>query len=125
MDIKINEEQLQLKAENITIAYDRMNVVEDVSIFIESGDYLSIVGENGSGKSSLLKGILGLVPIKSGEVTFFNDVSKRNIGYLPQQMTTWKEFPASVYEVVLSGCLTRSSFHPFYTKEESSLRRQT
>lgn len=123
MDIKINEEQLQLKAENITIAYDRMNVVEDVSIFIESGDYLSIVGENGSGKSSLLKGILGLVPIKSGEVTFFNDVSKRNIGYLPQQMTTWKEFPASVYEVVLSGCLTRSSFHPFYTKEEKQLAK--
>ncbi len=118
-----NEAHLQLEAEYITIAYERMTVVENVSIAIEAGDYVSIVGENGSGKSSLLKGILGLIPLKSGEVRFLNGISKKNIGYLPQQTLTQKEFPASVYEVVLSGCLTRRSFHPFYSQTDKNMAK--
>lgn len=75
--------KLQLKCENLTIAYDRVNVFENMSFEVNEGDYLSIVGENGSGKSSLIKGILGLVPIRKGEVIFEGGVTKKNIGYLP------------------------------------------
>ena len=119
----INETGLQLEAEHITIAYEKMTVVENVSISIEAGDYVSIVGENGSGKSSLLKGILGLVPLKSGTVRFLNGISKKNIGYLPQQTLAQKEFPASVREVVLSGCLTQRGFHPFYSQAEKRMAK--
>lgn len=117
------KKQLQMEAIDITIAYEKMTVVENVSISIESGDYVSIVGENGSGKSSLLKGILGLVPLKSGQVRFLNGITKKNIGYLPQQTLTQKEFPASVYEVVLSGCLTRKGFRPFYSMAEKKVAK--
>lgn len=116
-------DNLQVEVKNICVAYEKLNVVSNVSMKIEAGDYISIVGENGSGKSSLIKGILSLVPIKSGEILYYNGISKKNIGYLPQQTLAQKEFPASVYEVVLSGCLTRKNFHPFYTKEDKKIAK--
>lgn len=110
--------KLQLKCENLTIAYDRVNVFENMSFEVNEGDYLSIVGENGSGKSSLIKGILGLVPIRKGEVIFEGGVTKKNIGYLPQHTAAQSDFPASVYEVILSGCLANVGFRPFYTSND-------
>ena len=110
--------KLQLKCENLTIAYDRVNVFENMSFEVNEGDYLSIVGENGSGKSSLIKGILGLVPIRKGEVIFEGGVTKKNIGYLPQHTAAQSDFPASVYEVILSGCLANAGFRPFYTSND-------
>lgn len=114
----MSDNQVLLQCENITIAYDRVNVIENVNMEINQGDYISIIGENGSGKSSLLKGILGLVPIKSGEIQYCHQLSKKEIGYLPQQTLEQNSFPASVYEVILSGCLTASGFRPFYTTKE-------
>lgn len=118
------ENEIQLECKNITIAYDRVNVLENVSMAVSKGDYVSIVGENGSGKSSLIKGILGLVPVKKGEVVFKGEVSKKNVGYLPQHTLAQSNFPASVYEVILSGCFTTTGFKPFYTmKEKKSVKK--
>lgn len=115
---KTQSREVQLECTGITIAYDRVNVFENVSMNVCAGDYVSIVGENGSGKSSLIKGILGLVPIKKGEMTFMGGMSIKNVGYLPQHTLAQSNFPASVYEVILSGCLTNIGFRPFYTSKE-------
>lgn len=114
----MNSNNVLLKCENITIAYDRVNVMENVNMEICEGDYISIIGENGSGKSSLIKGILGLVSIKSGQIKYCNEISKKEIGYLPQHTPEQNAFPASVYEVILSGSLATSGFRPFYSAVE-------
>lgn len=109
--------KLQLQCKDITIAYDRVNIMEKVNVDIYEGDYISIVGENGTGKSSLIKGILGLVPIKSGEILYGENISRKSIGYLPQQTAAQNDFPASVREIVLSGSLNSKRFSPFYSYE--------
>ena len=100
---------------HLTIYYENQCAVKDVSFDIEAGDYICIVGENGSGKSSLVKGLLGLVPLRTGRVTCGEGLSRNAIGYLPQQTMVQKDFPASVYEIVLSGCLSRRGLRPFYS----------
>ncbi|MBQ1193948.1 MAG: metal ABC transporter ATP-binding protein [Lachnospiraceae bacterium] len=111
----------QLICKNITIAYEKENVVEAFSMAVEKGDYISIIGENGTGKSSLLKGILGIVPLRSGSVEFSDGVKRNNIGYLSQQNPLQMDFPASCYEVVLSGCLTKKGILPWFSKTEKEL----
>lgn len=119
-----NEERRQLTCKNITMAYDRITIMEDVNMEVCEGDYVSIVGENGTGKSSLIKGILGLVPLKKGEIIYGEGISKKNIGYLPQQTPAQNDFPASVMEVILSGCLGKSGFAPFYpAKAKKEVRK--
>lgn len=103
-----------ISCENVTIKYDGYTAVDNVSFTLEQGDYLSIVGENGSGKSTLMKGILGLLRPASGTVRF-TGLRQNEIGYMPQQTIVQKDFPASVQEVVLSGCLNRGvGVLPFY-----------
>ena len=111
----------QLECKNVFVNYDSNVAVENVSFSIEDGDYLCIVGENGSGKSTLIKTILGLEKIKSGEILFLNGLNKNEVGYLPQQTIVQKNFPASVYEVVLSGTLNSMGLKPFYSKKEREL----
>lgn len=112
-----------ISCEHLTMKYDGRTAVDDVSFELEPGDYLSIVGENGSGKSTLVKGLLGLLKPASGAVRF-NGISRREIGYLPQQTDTQKDFPASVAEVVSSGCLSRRGLLPFYTAADRRLVRE-
>ena len=104
-----------IKCENVSIGYEGQTVVKDLNFAIEKGDYLCIVGENGSGKSTLVKSLLGLKSVEKGRITFGDGLRQNEIGYLPQQNDTQKDFPASVYEVVLSGRLNSRGFHPFYT----------
>jgi zinc transport system ATP-binding protein len=92
-------------------------VVSGVSFKLEAGDYLVIVGENGSGKSTLMKGLLGLLKPVSGKIEFYG-LRQQEIGYLPQQTVVQKDFPASVFEVVLSGCLNRHGLKPFYGRAD-------
>jgi zinc transport system ATP-binding protein len=106
-----------ISCENITIKYDGKTAVDDVSFALESGDYLSIVGENGSGKSTLMKALLGLIKPSSGIVRF-SGLKQKEVGYMPQQTVVQKDFPASVLEVVLSGCLNRRGALPFYSWAE-------
>ena len=104
-----------IKCENVSIGYEGQTAVKDLNFAIEKGDYLCIVGENGSGKSTLVKSLLGLKSVEKGRITFGDGLRQNEIGYLPQQNDTQKDFPASVYEVVLSGRLNSRGFHPFYT----------
>ena len=108
----------QLACHNLNLGYDGKTVVSDLSFSVEAGDYLCIVGENGSGKSTLMKTILGLQPPISGQIVAESGLEKSGVGYLPQQDIAQKDFPASVREVVLSGCLNRCGLRPFYNKQE-------
>ena len=110
----------QLLCEDLTLGYDNGAILEGLSFSVEKGDYLAIVGENGSGKSTLMKTILGLLKPLKGEVVFGDGLKKYEVGYLPQQTVVQKDFPASVWEVVLSGCLSKERFFPFYTKADKA-----
>lgn len=105
-----------IECRDVSMAYDKVLAVKNVSFGLEEGDYLCVVGENGAGKSTLVKGILGLMKPVDGEI-LYNGLVPAQIGYLPQQTVVQKDFPASVQEVVLSGCLNSTGRLPFYTKE--------
>lgn len=113
-----------LEGKNVCIRYENTKAVDNVSFEIEEGDYVSILGENGSGKSTLIKGILGLEKLYSGEISYLGGLKKEEIGYLPQQTIVQKDFPASVWEVVLSGCISKSKMRPFYSKKEKKLAKE-
>lgn len=110
-----------LKCENVSLSYDGKAVLSDLSFSVSDGDYLCIVGENGAGKSTLMKGILGLLKPTGGIISYSGGLERKKIGYLPQQSDIQKDFPASCYEVVLSGTLNKCGFLPFYTKEQKKL----
>ena len=111
----------QLTCQNLCIGYDGKPVLQDLNFEVFAGDYLCIVGENGSGKSTLMKTILGLQMPISGSVLTGDGLRKNEIGYLPQQTQVQKDFPASVREIVLSGCQGRRGSRPFYGKQEKLL----
>ena len=111
----------QIICKNASLGYETGVVVKDLNFIISEGDYLCILGENGSGKSTLIKALLGLKPQLSGEIRFGEGIGKNEIGYLPQQTIVQRDFPASVREIVQSGCMNRCGFRPFYTKEEKQL----
>ena len=111
----------QLTCQKLCVGYDGKPVLQDLDFEVFAGDYLCIVGENGSGKSTLMKTILGLQPPISGRILTGDGLRKNEIGYLPQQTVIQKDFPASVREIVLSGCQGRCGRHPFYKKEEKQL----
>lgn len=107
-----------LSCKNLNVQYDNQVALKNVNFDLEDGDYLCIIGDNGSGKSTLMKSILGLVTPKSGSIQYGAQLKNHDIGYLPQQTIVQRDFPASVYEVVLSGCLNKRGWRPFYSKEE-------
>ena len=110
--------------ENLALGYEGKVLVSGISFAIEAGDYLCIVGENGTGKSTLLKTMLGLAPAIAGQILLHKNTTQTEIGYLPQQMETQKDFPASVEEVVLSGCINKMGMRPFYSTQEKDLAMQ-
>ena len=101
--------------------YENHDAVIDVTMELNPGDYLCVVGENGSGKSTLIKGLLGLLKPTGGTLTVADELKRTGIGYLPQQTAAQKDFPATVGEVVISGCLSRRGNRPFYSKAEKDL----
>lgn len=109
-----------ITCDSVCYSYDRLTVIKDLTFSVKKGDFLCIVGDNGTGKSTLVKGLLGLKTADSGKVVYENGLTNRGIGYLPQISEQAKDFPASVQEVVRSGCLNRSSLSPFYSSKELS-----
>ncbi len=107
-----------IKCTDLCINYGNNRALQNIDLHIDRGDYLCIIGENGSGKSSLLKGVLGLAPVNKGSICFSEGQMQNEIGYLPQQTEIQKDFPASVKEVVLSGFAGRLGKNLFYTKEQ-------
>ncbi|MFI3116118.1 MAG: metal ABC transporter ATP-binding protein [Clostridia bacterium] len=114
-----------LELKGVTFGYDGIPVVSNLNFNVSNGDYLCILGENGAGKSTLMKGILGLLKPISGEMTFEDGFSKRDIGYLTQQSQVQRDFPASVREVVLQGCQSRMGLRPFYNKNDKELAQKS
>lgn len=110
-----------LNCRNLTLGYEGETVIEKLSFTVNEGDYLCIVGENGSGKSTLLKTLLKLMDPIEGEILVEEGLHQNEIGYLPQQTMVQRDFPASVGEIVQSGCLNRVGLRPFYNKEEKQL----
>lgn len=114
----------QLLCRNAALGYEGRAVVQNLNFEVNEGDYLCIVGENGSGKSTLIKALLGLKNPMSGEICMGDGLEADGIGYLPQQTVVQKDFPASVSEIVLSGCLGRFGWHPFYRKAEKRMAKE-
>lgn len=111
----------ELVCRDLAVGYDGKIVAENLNFTIENGDYFYIVGENGAGKSTLMKTILGLLKPIRGEIRFGEGLRSVDIGYVPQQTEAQKNFPASVKEVVLSGCLSGCGLKPFYSKKQKEL----
>lgn len=108
----------QITCKNLAIGYDGKVLLKDINFSVKSGDYLCIIGENGSGKSTLMKTLLNLQQPISGKILYGAGVKSDEIGYLPQQTVIQKDFPASVREIVLSGCQNRVGMRPFYNRSE-------
>lgn len=104
----------QITCRDLTIGYGSRIILKLLNFTVNEGDYLCIIGENGSGKSSLMRTILNLQNPINGQILYDHQIQQNGIGYLPQQTSRQKDFPASVREIVLSGCDRRSGFHPFY-----------
>lgn len=115
----------QITCKDLSFAYDGHTVLSGINFSIDAGSYLCIVGENGSGKSTLMKGLLGLKKPASGSITLGDGLKQTEIGYLPQQTQVQKDFPASVWEIVLSGCQGRCGRRPFYRRAEKQLAEHT
>ena len=108
----------QLSCRDLSLGYEGKAILTDLSFDVNAGDYLCIVGENGSGKSTLMKTILGLQEPLAGKIVTGDGLARNEIGYLPQQTMVQRDFPASVWEIVLSGCQSGCGLRPFYNKEE-------
>lgn len=110
-----------LTLKDLSIGYNGRNILDKINLTVDQGDYICILGDNGAGKSTLMKTILGLIPPTDGDIGFSSSCKQTEIGYLPQQTDVQRDFPASVYEITISGCLNRCGFRPFYNKEEKLL----
>ncbi len=105
-----------ITVKKLSAFYENREVFKDLNFTVSDGDYLCIIGENGSGKTTLMKILLGMGIKHTGEITF-SGFSKREIGWVPQKIQTKKDFPASAFEVVLSGFGGKSLFGLYYGKK--------
>ena len=106
---------------DLALGYDGVPILTGLNLTVRAGDYLCVVGENGSGKSTLMKTLLHLMAPLRGEITLSGGLRRTEIGYLPQQTLAQRDFPASVREIVRSGCIARSGRRPFYSQAEKQL----
>ena len=110
-----------LEVNDLSLGYDGKAIAEHLNFKVDAGSYLCIVGENGSGKTTLMKTLLHLQKPLSGTINYGDGLKPDEIGYLPQQTEVQRDFPASVYEIVISGCQSRLGRRAFYGKEEKAL----
>lgn len=109
-----------IKCDNVKIGYGQHHVLNTVNLEIKNGDFICVLGNNGTGKTTLLKTLLRLIPQVSGRITYDHQV-KYTMGYLPQDLNVNNSFPATVYEIILSGCLSKMNYRSFYGKKEKEL----
>ena len=107
-----------LTLKKLRLGYDDKTIIKDASLEIEQGDFACVIGANGSGKSTLIRGILGLIKPKSGKIEYGDGLTQTQIGYLPQETKVDANFPATVEEIVLTGCLGHMKMRPFYCHSE-------
>ena len=109
-----------IEIRNLTFGYDKMPVLEDVSMDVGERDFVLVIGPNGGGKTTLLKIILGIIKPWSGTIRFPRDLSGQ-IGYVPQFLNFNREFPINVYDTVLLGRLNSTNYFRKYTKEDREI----
>lgn len=114
----------QIQGNSVSVGYEKRIVANNINFTINEGDYLYIVGENGSGKSTLMKCILGLEKPVEGNISYGEGLKQKEIGYLPQQSFIQRDFPATVEEIVLAGCLNRLGWRPFFGKKEKNMAKE-
>lgn len=105
----------------VKMGYEGKIILDNVNFTVNQGDYLCIIGENGSGKSTLMKGLLKLKTALGGKIGYGEGLVANQIGYLPQQTDIQRNFPASVYEVVLSGRLNQLGWRPFFNNKDKKV----
>lgn len=110
----------QITCNDVSLGYEGVTVCESVNFSVDAGDYLCITGDNGSGKSTLMKALLRLKAPDKGEIRLEGGITQSDIGYLPQRNDAGNDFPATVAEVVRSGCTGNKSFKFFLSKEQKS-----
>lgn len=109
-----------LKVSDLSLGYEGRKIVDSISFTVNQGDFLSIIGENGTGKTTLVKGLLGLIGKLSGNIELSEGITQSHIGYLSQKNLITKDFPASVMEIVLSGFLNSKRLGLFYSKKQKA-----
>jgi len=112
-----------VNCKDAAFGYDGNIVVNHLNFSVQEGDFLLVAGENGSGKSTLIKGLLSLIIPMQGSINFGYDLmisgkKQPNVGYLSQQIAAKKDFPAGVFEIVLSGNLGKKGLLPFYNRTD-------
>jgi zinc transport system ATP-binding protein len=115
------KEKIAIELKNISAGYDNEIVIENINVNIYDGDFFGIIGPNGGGKSTLLKIILGLLNPTKGTVKIYGQLSKvgrKNIGYVPQYSEYDKQYPISVWDVVLMGRRSVRGIHPLYSSDD-------
>lgn len=113
-----------MEFKNLCIGYEHKVILKNINLTINDGDYVCVFGDNGVGKTTFLKTLLGLLPPIAGTIVRDEKLNKKMIGYVPQKIQIRSEFPASCQEVVLSGCVSRLGLFPFYRKEEKELAKK-
>ncbi len=112
-----------VECRGLRLGYASRLVASCPDFTVGTGDFLAVVGPNGSGKTTLLKTVAGLIQPLGGSLGIPEEVSRGGIGYLPQTKDIQRDFPASVTEVVESGCQALRGMRPFYTGEEKQMVR--
>ena len=115
---------MQIECRDLLLGYDGQAILSPLTFTVCAGDYLCIVGENGAGKTTLMKTLLKLHQPVGGSIRSGEGFSRTDIGYLPQQSAFQRDFPASVQEIVLSGCQNRLQSRAFYNKEDRARAAQ-
>jgi zinc transport system ATP-binding protein len=113
-----------LSCSGLELGYEGHTVLHCPDFRVNAGDYLCVVGENGSGKTTLMKTLLGLIKPAGGKIAWGEGLRENEIGYLPQQTDVQRDFPATVREIVLSGCQGRMGRRPFYNREDKKTAAQ-
>ena len=113
-----------LDVKDLSLGYDSHTIIEGLNFSVNAGDYLCIVGENGAGKSTLMKTLLHLRQPVGGEIIYGEGLKRNEVGYLPQQTIVQKDFPASVYEIVLSGNQGHCGWRPFYNADDKKRTKE-
>ena len=111
----MSQTEFLINCQNAAFGYDGKIVIHHLNFSVKDGDFLLIAGENGSGKSTLVKGLLRLLTPIEGSIGFGADFLQSKVGYLSQQIAAKKDFPAGVFEIIMSGNLGKKKLLPFYS----------
>lgn len=102
-----------IEIENLSAGYEGKVIIENCNLKIQHDDFIGVIGPNGGGKTTFLKALLGLLPLRTGQIKYFRDgkpIQKPVIGYLPQINQIDKKFPITVREVILSGVMQKRNW---------------